>query len=175
MAKRRWIPLFAILGVLLAACGGDGSEPTATPQIVNTATVENAPTQDLASLDGSTATDGICQLTIPDEWVDDGTGRGVTAQGDHWSIFGGAIASDSAWESAKDLLKSQLSGREGVQIQDDGDVITATSANGRGLVMRERFDNRYCEFAVTAATDRTEDVTAVWAAVSETIALLRKE
>ena len=163
-----------VLALILSACGGDDkSEPTATPSLEPTAVIDTPATQTVATGVGSTATDGICQLTIPDSWVDDGTGRGATAQGDRWSVFGNTIADDEAWTAARDLLKSQMSGRDGAEITEADSTITVVLPNGRGYVVRERFDDRYCEFSVMASQDRAEDITGVWLDVAETLGPLQ--
>jgi hypothetical protein len=102
--------------------------------------------------------------------VDDGTGRGVTSQGDQWLVFGNKIASDEAWNSARDLLKSQMSGRDGVEIKETDDSISVTLANGRGYVDRVRFRDRYCEFSVMSNRDQPETVTVTWLSVADTLA-----
>src|SRR5689334_11018695 len=135
--------------LILGACGGGGKkEPTATAVPGTSVAVDTAVTEGTLTSVGSSATDGLCQVTIPDTWVDDGTGRGATAQGDQWLVFGNKIASDEAWNSARDLLKSQMSGREGAEFKETDDSITVTLANGRGYVDRVRFNDRYCEFSV---------------------------
>ena len=172
MPKITSISILLVLLCVLAACGGDEEkDATSTPPGIPTATAEIVPTADLGSIAGSTATDGICQMTIPDDWVDDGTGRGVTTQGDQWSLFGGSIADDAGWTSAKELLKSQMSGQEGVEVRDDGNIVTILVPNGRGFVVRERIENRYCEFAVTARGDRSEEIASLWTAISDSIEL----
>lgn len=157
--------------VLLGACGGDGKkEPTATAVPGTSVAVDTAVTEGTLASVGSSATDGVCQVTIPDTWVDDGTGRGVTAQGDNWLVFGNMIGSDEAWNSARDLLKSQMSGRAGAEIKETDDSITVTLANGRGYVDRVRFKDRYCEFSVMSTRDQPDTVTTTWHSVADTLA-----
>ena len=159
-----------LVAVALSACGGDSApDPTATTVVEPTAVLDSPATQAPLDIVGSTATDGICQVTIPDTWVDDGTGRGVTAQGDKWSVFGNRIANDEAWASARELLKSQMSDREGAEITEEANVLTVVLPDGRGYVVRERFEDRYCEFSVMAAIDRPEEITNVWLGVASTI------
>jgi hypothetical protein len=157
--------------VLLGACGGgEKKEPTATAAQGTSVVVDTAVTEGTLTSVGSSATDGLCQVTIPDTWVDDGTGRGVTSQGDQWLVFGNKIASDEAWNSARDLLKSQMSGRDGVEIKETDDSISVTLANGRGYVDRVRFRDRYCEFSVMSNRDQPETVTVTWLSVADTLA-----
>jgi hypothetical protein len=159
-----------VLVLLLGACGGDdGEDPTATALVEPTATTEAPATATVVAGQGSTATDGICQVIIPESWFDDGTGRGATAQGDRWTVFGNAIAGDQAWTSARDLLKSQFSDESGADISESDSTITVVLPNGRGYVVRQRFDDRYCDFSVMARQDRPEEVTAVWLGVASTL------
>jgi hypothetical protein len=166
-AARSLLLLF-LIALTVAACGGDDDpEPTATiaPPPTNEAP---EPTQVLSS--GSTASDGVCQVTIPDDWVDVGTGRGTTPQGDRWSLFGGSIASDAAWTSAKELLRSQMSSAPDAEIADEGDRVVVTTPDGRRYLVRQRFENRYCELSVTANREVTAEQQAVWQGVAATIA-----
>lgn len=157
-----------LLMLAVSACGGDDDpEPTASTAPL--------PTQDSVEpievvVTGSTSSDGVCQVTIPDDWVDVGTGRGTTPQGDRWSLFGGSIASDAAWTSAKDLLRSQMSNAPDAEISDEGDRVTVRAPDGRRYVVRQRFDNRYCELSVTAAQETSDEVQAVWQGVAGTLA-----
>jgi hypothetical protein len=165
--------LIAVLipAVFLGACGGgDKKEPTATAAPGPTTVADSAVTEGTLVSSGSNATDGLCQVTIPETWVDDGTGRGVTSQGDQWSVFGNKIASDEAWNSARDLLKSQMSSHPGADIKETDDSITVTLANGRGYVERVRFKDRYCEFSVMSTRDQPDNVTATWISVAQTLA-----
>jgi hypothetical protein len=157
-----------VLTLVLAACGGGSSdpEPTATSEIPPTPTVE--------VVTGSTTTDGICQITIPDDWVDDGTGRGETSLGDRWTLFGGSATTDTAWTAAKDLLKSRYDGIADVTINDSDNQVTVIEPNGRGYYLRQRFETTYCDFSVSSTRDNEEKVTQTWVAVSETLALLKR-
>ncbi len=170
MNGRSPIHAFAALSliVVLAACGGGGGDPKPT------ATSETPPTPTVEVVTGSTTTDGICQITIPDDWVDDGTGRGETSLGDRWTLFGGSAATDTAWTAAKDLLKSQFDGVADVTIDDSDDRLTVIEPNGRGYYLRQRFESTYCDFAVSSIRDNTDEVTQTWVAVSETLALLER-
>jgi hypothetical protein len=160
---------------VLAACGGDGKKaPTATAEPQGTAVLGTAVTEGPLDIEGSTATDGVCKVTIPDTWVDDGTGQGVTSQGDKWRVFGNRIADDAAWNAARDLLKTQMSSQAGAKITEDDRTITVELANGRGYVHRERFNDRYCEFSVMANRDEPEQVTASWLGVAATLAAVRE-
>jgi hypothetical protein len=161
--------------LVLAGCGGDGKKaPTAIAEPEGTAVLGTAVTEGPLDVVGSTATDGVCKVTIPDTWVDDGTGQGATAQGDQWRVFGNRIADDAAWSAARDLLKAQMSNRAGAKITEDDRTITVELPNGRGYVHRERFNDRYCEFSVMANRDEPEQVTATWLGVAATLAAVRE-
>lgn len=163
--KPTWITALLVLGIA-SACGGGDSDSNAT------ATPPSAATQtDEATIAGSTATDGICVITIPDDWVDDGTGRGETALGDRWTLFGGAAATDDAWTSAKDLLKTQFGNQDGAEVVEVDSMISVSLANGGGLYVRERFEGRYCEFGVTSSRDNGDDIVQLWRSVADSLAL----
>jgi hypothetical protein len=166
MRASRIAALIALL-LLVAACGGGSRKATPTAGPGLTPTLPPGPTAS-GSIQGSSASDGICQITIPDTWIDDGTGRGVTATADHWSVFGGTIAGDAGWSSAKDLMKTQL-GKDGATIDDSDDTITIVQPNGHGYAQRARFVNIYCEFSMTTSTDRGDDVVAGWREVAATM------
>lgn len=159
-----------VLSLVLLGCGGnDRKAPTATTAPETTAALDTSVTQAPLEIVGSTATDGICQITIPETWVDDGSSRGATAEGDQWLLFGGSIASDADWTAARDLLKSQFASKEGAVVDEDDARISINQANGRGYVVRQRFDRVYCEFSVTAMRDEPEPVTTVWLGVAATL------
>jgi hypothetical protein len=159
-----------VLAIALVGCGGDdGDEPTATVAPDTTAVIDTPATQLSSTGAGSVATDGICQINIPDTWVDDGTGRGQTEQGDRWALFGGSLSSDEDWTAARDLLKAQVANQEGVEISESDDEIVVTRPNGHGVVVRKRFDQIYCELAITSRQDRDEQITAAWQDVAETL------
>jgi hypothetical protein len=159
-----------IFAIALAGCGGyNGNEPTATVAPDTTAVIDTPATQSLTTGAGSLATDGICQITIPDSWVDDGTGRGQTEHGDRWALFGGSLSSDEDWTAARDLLKAQVANQEGVEISESDDEVAVTRPNGHGVVVRKRFDRTYCELAISSTQDRDEEITTIWQNVAETL------
>ncbi|MDQ2683100.1 MAG: hypothetical protein M3Y37_06195, partial [Chloroflexota bacterium] len=174
LRRLRHLSLVLLVFLVLGACGGgdDEAEPTAAP--TTTPTVEAAPEGE-AFTGGSIATDGICQINIPDDWVDDGTGRGETATGDRWTLFGGTAATDAAWTSARDLLKGQFASREGATVEETDSSVTITLPNGRGLYVRERFENRYCEFGVTSSGEESGEVVMLWRSVANSLQLLQPE
>jgi hypothetical protein len=163
----RWLIGACLLAFTVAACGGnDDPEPTATAPAPTSATDRLT----AAAVTGSTASDGVCQVTIPDDWIDVGTGRGATAQGDRWSLFGGSVANDAAWTSAKELLRTQMSSAPNAEITDEGDRIVVTTPSGRRYVVRQRFEGRYCELSVAADRDVPAEEQTVWQSVAATLA-----
>src|SRR5688500_8535586 len=164
----RTLFVLCLVAPSVAACGGDEDpDPTSTTNPVPT---EEATDPTTVAATGSTASDGVCQVTIPDDWVDVGTGRGTTPQGDRWSIFGGSIASDAAWTSAKELLRSQMSSAPDAEIADEGDRVVVTTPDGRRYLVRQRFENRYCEVSLTASRDVSEEEQAIWQSVAASLA-----
>jgi hypothetical protein len=167
-SRIRALLLFGMVALAVAGCGGDDeSDPTATTAPAPT---EEASDSNTVVASGSTASDGVCQVIVPDDWVDVGTGRGTTPRGDRWSIFGGSIASDAAWTSAKELLRSQMSSAPDAEIADEGDRVVVTTPDGRRYLVRQRFGNRYCELSLTASRDVSEDEQAVWQSVATSLA-----
>lgn len=169
----RW-SILLVLVLLVAACGGGDDDPDPTAMPTGTAMVD-APADGAAFTGGSIVTDGICQINIPDDWVDDGTGRGETATGDRWTLFGGTAATDIAWTSAKDLLKGQFASREGATVEETDTNVTITLADGRGLYVRERFESRYCEFGITSSGDESEEIIALWRSVANSLQVLQPQ
>ena len=84
-------------------------------------------------------------------------------------IFGNSIAGDEGWTEAKNLVKSQQ-GLGGATVEETDTSIVITQPNGRGYLNRQRFDNQYCEFSVSAVADRSDDILALWKQVGATIA-----
>ncbi|HRA47513.1 MAG TPA: hypothetical protein PK819_05525 [Thermomicrobiales bacterium] len=153
----------ALIGILLlAGCGGNSkpATPTNSPAAQEKATLE--------PVAGNVATDGQCQITIPDTWVDYGTGRGQTQLGDRWTVFGGAVTGNTGWTSVVDLAKTQLGGPESSINETETSIVIIQPAN-RGYLTRVRFDNRYCEFSVITSADRSEDVLQTWTNVAVTL------
>lgn len=165
MPRRICLSLVFIL--LVAACGGgDAATPTTEPAPTATAASTGAVGQGT----GSTVSDGVCQVTIPDDWTDDGTARGRTLSGARWTLFGGRIRTDAAWTSAGDLLEQQQGNREGVAVERTEEQVILTQAENRGIVIRQRFDDRYCELSVTATASASDAEVQLWQSVARTLA-----
>jgi hypothetical protein len=156
--------LLLILVVLLAGCSVTDDEdetpapatlaPEATTGATTPATTPAAGATTVpASVDaagGQTISDGICQTTIPDTWADDGTGRGVTASGAEYVLFGARVRSDESWNQAVELVKNQAGAEEGAQVTEGDDFVRVDFAEDRGFEYRRRFENDYCDFTVTS-------------------------
>jgi hypothetical protein len=161
--------LLCLLVPLLAACGGDSDDtPTSTPA-APTATVTPALPSEVAGVTGSIASDGVCQVTVPDEWTDEGAAAGRTLAGARWTLFGGRLRTAEDWTAAAGLLKGQQGNRPGATVEESDDRIVVTLADNRGLVVRQRFPDRYCELSVTSTTSVSPEEVALWSGVAETL------
>lgn len=169
-APSRLLALALLVGLMLGACSGsdDGDDPTATAQPPATAALTSSPTS--AAVGGTLASDGICQVTIPDDWSDDGTARGRTSTNARWTLFGNRLADEAEWQSAVTLLKDQQGSRPGATVDEQPARVTVTQPDGRAIVVRQRFADRYCELSVTATGVVPAEVGAVWATVAGSLA-----
>ena len=154
----------------LGACSGSDDEPaetpTTAPTVVLTA-VAPIPAPDV--LGGTLASDGICQVSIPDDWSDDGTARGRTSLGARWTLFGNLLGSDTEWATAVNLLKNQQGVRPGAVVDETPDRIVITQAENRALVVRQRFPGRYCELSLASTSDVTLETLALWTQIAATM------
>jgi hypothetical protein len=163
-----------LLTVTLAACSSDddeGDDPTATavPPTV-TATVTQLPPT-LSAGNGNVISDGVCEVLIPEGWVDDGTGKGATASGHVFILFGGSVRSDAEWATSVDLVATPTAGLTIESIEETADSIYVTYANDRGFEFRKRFGVRYCDFQVTSRGGPiSEDEQSYWPAVTQSLA-----
>ena len=166
-AAARLVGLILILGLTIGACsGGDEDEPTATPPPVPTAQIDAEPTQAPAAVGGSLASDGICQVAIPDDWSDEGTARGRTSTNARWTLFGNLLDSDTEWATAVTLLRNQQGSRPGAVVDETADRIVVTQAGNRSMVVRQRFPDRYCELSLTSAADVSPETLGLWTQVA---------
>ena len=171
-ARARIHPLLVLFALSLGACSGSDDDaadtPTTLPTVVLTAvTPTSVPAQDV--LGGTLASDGICQVSIPDDWSDDGTARGRTAQNARWILFGNLLGSDTEWATAVNLLKNQQGVRPGAVVDERPDRIVITQAENRSLVVRQRFPDRYCELSVASTSDVTTETLALWQQIAATM------
>lgn len=166
-ATARLVGLILLLGLTIGACSGsDEDEPAATVTSVPTAQVETDPTEAPAVVGGSIASDGICQVAIPDDWSDEGTARGRTSTNARWTLFGNLLGTDTEWATAVTLLKNQQGSRPGAVVDETADRVVVTQAGNRSMVVRQRFSDRYCELSLAAATDASPETLALWTQVA---------
>lgn len=162
---RRLLTSVVLIGLTLGACSGSEVEPAETPTAP--ATVVSAPATPTAAAIGSTlASDGICQVGIPDDWSDDGTARGTTSTGARWTLFGNMLGSDTEWETAVNLLKNQQGSRPGAVVDEQPDQVTVTQAENRAIVVRRRFADRYCDLSVAATGAVPVETVMLWTQVA---------
>jgi hypothetical protein len=168
-----------LLVILLSACGGSDNhpDPTATTAPPTATAVVPSPAATVAASPATspspsrtsagaagqprpaatfppglaqTITDGICQAQIPTNWVDNGTGRGSTASGARYVLFGGRIPNDAAWQQAVALVKQYAETQPGATVEEGDGFIRVMLANNGGFEYRARFDATYCDFSVTS-------------------------
>jgi hypothetical protein len=172
-----------VLTVALTACGigasgGDDPTPTATtsPKLPGSINVTVEVTSDASqrpsgSLDGLVQNLSVngCRVTIPLEWVSVGDGSGTTASGARFTLYGGAISSDQAWENAVSLVADQANRQGASSLTRGDDWIYAILSNDRGFTFRARFDDRYCDFSVLGVRAVPEAERHTWNAVAASL------
>lgn len=81
--SRTLASLFAVLALLVAACGGDGSADTTAAQDTDTTASEASDTTMSEDTDTTVAESGVCEeaMAREDEWVVQATGPGVFLDG----------------------------------------------------------------------------------------------
>jgi hypothetical protein len=98
---------------------------------------------------GQTVTDGICNATVPIEWVDSGNGRGLTTSNGRYQLFGGQAADDAAWQLAVELALDQAERHPDSEVTQGDDFVRVAYPDDTGLVYRGHYDDVYCDFSVT--------------------------
>jgi hypothetical protein len=147
------------LVALLAACGGNGDDepaPTATATPLQTSS--------------SPISDGICQALVPDDWLSDGAGRGVTPSGARYSLFGGRIASDEGWSRGADLVVTQAAARPAATVERAERRVVVRLADDRGQSVRVRLEDRYCDFSLTSFRPIPQEELAMIPAIESSLA-----
>ena len=176
--------LVLLTGIVLAGCSSDDDEgddtptpvpPTpereATPPTDQTTTAATPATGatavpvTFASGSGQIVTDGICQATVPDDWVDNGTGKGATSSGARYELFGNIIPTDDAWNQAVQLVKDAADKTEGANITEGDNFVRVDYPDDEGFEYRGRFADRYCDFSVTSSSAIPEDEREIWVAI----------
>ena len=171
-----FIPLLAIT---LTACGigSPGDDPTPTPVATLapgvTATAVNVTIGDRpsGSLSGLTQTLNLsgCRVTIPLEWISEGDGTGVTPSNAKFTIYGGKIADNAAWENAVQLVVNQANRKGAISVTRGGDWVMAIHSGDRGFTYRVRIDNGYCDFSVSSVKPIPEAERDMWNAVAGSV------
>ena len=126
----------AVLAVLLLGDDDEG-QPSATA------------TPTLSASTGQTVSDGICNATVPIEWVDSGNGRGLTLENGRYMVFGGRAATDEAWDQAVQLSLNEAESHPDAKVTQGDDFVRIAYSGDTGLVYRGRFDTVYCDFSLT--------------------------
>ena len=173
-------PLLLALAVVLAACSTNDDEgddltsappPTATlaaaqPTSAAPTAATTGPVATLTDAAGNLISDGFCQATIPDGWVDDGTGRGTTTSGARFTLFGSSLTSNAAWQQAAQLVATPTSGRPIAAIERTETSVRVFFAEDRGFEYRARFADRYCDLYIYRTAGAVpEQERGVWEAV----------
>lgn len=167
--------VLALLTILtLAACStSDDENPDATstsPASSSQSAGTRQPSLS-SSVSGQTISDGLCQVTIPAGWVDDGTGRGTTAGGHRFELFGGRVTDDAGWQLVSQVVATPRAGRSIQSIQQDADSVHAIFDNDEGFAYRVRFDTLYCDFSVTGMSGPVDGAErATWPEIIGSIA-----
>ncbi len=157
--------------LFLVACGGDDDpDPTPTPETSGVTATTTAgiaiepgerPNGSISGLTQRLSLNG-CRVTIPLDWVSEGDGTGTTRTGAHFTLYGGPIASDQAWQNAVQLVAQQAT-RRGVESLTGGDDwVMAVLSNDRGFTFRARFENRYCDISVSGISAIPQSERDAW-------------
>lgn len=180
--KSRLIVALLLVGVL-ASCGAGSpskKDPTPTPAnsgqapgVINvtvTVTVDASqkPSGSLSGLTQHLSING-CRVTIPIDWVSVGDGSGTTASGARFTLYGGPISGNPAWETAITLVADQANRQGASSLTRGGDWIYAKLSRDRGFTYRARFDNRYCDVSVLGVNGIPEAERATWDAIAASL------
>jgi len=174
------------IGVLLAGCSNNDDEGDDTPTPVPPTQAATAPAGQpttaattgtgattvpatFASGSGQIVSDGICQATVPDDWVDNGTGSGTTPSGARYAIFGNLIPSEDGWNQAVKLVKDDAAKKEDAKVTEGDNFVRVDLADDKGFEYRGRFDDRYCDFSVTSSRAIPPEERAFWDAIIATL------
>jgi hypothetical protein len=195
---RRFALALALSLVVLAGCSSDDDENDETPTSVpvtlapatsaaggqpsptsggltpaaTTAAAETVVPATLSAANGLPITDGTCRATIPDLWVDDGTGRGTTLSGARYVLFGNRLRNDDAWAAAVESVKSEADRRQGSEVVQDEDFIRVVFPDDRGFEHRQRLGDTYCDFRVDSSSGPIPpEERAFWDAIVSSLAV----
>ncbi|HEY7033389.1 MAG TPA: hypothetical protein VH482_18760 [Thermomicrobiales bacterium] len=187
----RSLVLVVLIGGLLAACSTNDDESNGATSTPTTTQATQTPTSaaggqkatpsaaagstavpaTLAPGSGQSITDGICQATIPDDWVDNGSGAGTTPSGAKYILFGGLLKTDDEWKQAVQLVKDQAGSQEGAKVSEGDDFVRVDLPDNHGFEYRKRLQDRYCDFSVTSTAAAIPDAErAIWDAIIASLA-----
>lgn len=166
--------------LLLSACGGDDDpDPTPTPVVSGvTATTTSGiaiepgerPNGSISGLTQRLSLNG-CRVTIPLDWFSQGDGTGTTRSGARFTLYGGTIASDQAWQSAVQLVAQQATRRGVDRLFGGDDWVMAVLSGDRGFTFRARFEDRYCDFSVSGISAIPQSERDTWNGVIGSLTL----
>jgi hypothetical protein len=94
--------------------------------------------------------DGVCQATVPANWVEESPGRGTTLEGHAFSVFGNRFQGSSGWDQAVTLFKNQAATRPNATVTEGDGFVHVVYPDDLGFAHRQRFDDRYCDVRITA-------------------------
>jgi hypothetical protein len=166
------IPLILVL----AACGGsDDPDPTPTAAVSGNVTATSTaagitiepgerPSGSISGLTQRLSLNG-CRVTIPLDWVSEGDGTGSTRSGAHFTLYGGPIGSDQAWENAVLLVANQVTRRGVDSLTRGDDWVMAVLSGDRGFTFRARYEDRYCDFSVSGIRAIPESERNAWGGI----------
>lgn len=135
--KRTWIPLVAVIALLVAACGGDGSETTAEGG-------------------SSTETQRSVALVLPG-LIDDGSWNQAGQAGLEAAAEEGDIETTYTEEVSQDKQEEVI----GNYAREGHDVIVAHGGEFMDAVLRSAEENPDVQFVVSNGTDAGENVTSL--------------
>jgi len=171
-----------LLAVLLAGCGfgSPGDDPPTptpvatlapgmTPTSVNV-TIGDRPSGSLSGLTQRLNLNG-CRVTIPLEWISEGDGTGYTPSNARFTIYGGSIADNAAWERAVQLVVDQANRKGATSVTRGGDWVMAIHSGDRGFTYRVRINDGtgYCDFSVSSVKAIPETERDAWNAIAGSV------
>jgi hypothetical protein len=108
--------------------------------------------------------DGVCATLIPDDWASSGNGRGFTASGARFILFGNYLAGDNEWTGAVNIIAT-VAAAVHAESHASADSISYAASDGTSYEIRRRIGDRYCDFSVTSSSPASAYERAAWLAV----------
>jgi hypothetical protein len=166
------VALVTLVGCSFKHESGNATSPAATattapPIATATAATAAPPVATAAGLNPATSqtiSDGICSTLIPDAWTNSGNGRGFTASGARFILFGNLISGDSEWSAAVNIIATVAAG-QGAKPHETAGSISYQTSDGTSFEIRRRINDRYCDFSVMSTSAASADEQAVWQGV----------